>query len=258
LVYSFNRGRIGLTPTISTVTESLQRYPVLFDCLQRLNRKWRRQSPSYKALANYLPDEQKFTFLQIGANDGITTDPYREFMIRQTFRGIAVEPVPSTFIKLQYNYQPYANVLPLNCAVGYPPGKLPFYTWSTSFLEGKGQWGKELTGLAGFSREKLVDFLSSESSPDDCIEELIVPVRTVEELMDAHDFDQFDALFLDCEGHEQNILTNMDMQKVNPRLIVFEHTHFGERATEIEDHLAKHGFAFTHLQYDTLAYRLPT
>jgi FkbM family methyltransferase len=240
------------------VTQWLKRHPVLFDRLQRLNRRWRHRSAIYTALVQHLPQGHSFSFLQIGANDGITTDPYREFMISSAARGLAVEPVPTTFAKLKRNYTSYPNVQLINGAVGYPAGKLPFFALSPAYLEGKGAWGAELTGLAGFSRQKLEDFLGPNESPESCIQELHVPVHTIEELMTAYNYDRFDALFLDCEGHEQNILTNMDMKRVNPRLIVFEHTHFGERAAEIEDHLAKHGFAFTHLQYDTVAYRLPT
>jgi FkbM family methyltransferase len=77
-----------------------------------------------------------------------------------------------------------------------------------------------------------VHCLGSHEDPNACIQEIIIPVLTVEDIMLKYGFDRFDCLFIDCEGHEENILTQLDYDLVQPRLIVFEHTHFGERAAD--------------------------
>jgi hypothetical protein len=66
-------------------------------------------------------------------------------MIRRHAQGVAVEPVPDFFTAMRHNYNVYPNVLPENCAVGYPAGRLPFYTYTDVFLKSKGD-SKELAG----------------------------------------------------------------------------------------------------------------
>jgi FkbM family methyltransferase len=237
-----------------TLAQFLRRFPRLFDRIQRLNRKWRSQTPIYTEISKHLPKNQPFSFLQIGANDGISTDPFREFMIHPTARGVTTEPVPEYFAKMQASYLSYPHVITENHAIGYPSGRLPFYAYAAAYLSSKGMT-PDLAGLAGFSRDKLVASLQPNDDPVACIQEIIIPVLTIEEVMAKHGFESFDCLFMDCEGHEENILTHMDYSKVKPRLIVFEHTHYGDRAEAIETHLAQHGFIFTRLQYDTIASR---
>lgn len=236
---------------MSVFAQWLRRYPEVFDRLNRINRHWRRPSSIYGELAKHMPD-RPFTFLQIGANDGISNDPYREFMIQPEARGCAVEPVPEFYRAMCRNYISYPNVLPENCAIGYPAGRLPFYAYNAAFLKSKRD-SKELAGLASFTRQKLLVPLSATELPDECIQEIIIPVNTVEDLMVKHGFDCFDCLFIDCEGYEENILTNINYKMVKPRLIVFEHTHLAESGKAVESHLAEWGFHFKRLTYDTIA-----
>jgi FkbM family methyltransferase len=239
---------------MSTLAQQLRRFPVIFDYLNRFNRQLRGGSVLFRELVKLLPPHEPFTFLQIGANDGISTDPFREFMIRPNVRGIAVEPVPEYFELMQASYVRYPNVIPENHAIGYPSAHLPFYAYSSAYLDSKGRT-PDLAGLAGFSRDKLVAGLQPSDDPSTCIQELIIPVHTVEEVMARHGFSSFDCLFIDCEGHEENILTQLDYDRVNPRLIVFEHTHHADRIQLIEDHLTSRGFHLERLEFDTIASR---
>ena len=239
---------------MSSAAQILRKFPRVFDQLARVARVIGRQTPIYRIMSKVSLLEEDFTFLQIGANDGISHDPFREFIIRRNARGVTTEPVPEFFTSMSRNYSAYPNVLPENCAVGYPAGRMPFYAYSATFLKSKND-SKELAGLASFLREKLVQCLEPEEDSNACIQEIIIPVVTVEDLMVKHGFDRFDCLFMDCEGHEENILTQLDYEVVKPRLIVFEHTHYGERAERIEAHLSARGFAFTRLSHDTVAVR---
>jgi len=239
---------------MSSLPQKLRRYPRLFDCLNGVARQFGRTTELFRQLKQLLPANKPFNFIQIGANDGISHDPFREFMIRRTACGVTAEPVPEFFTVMCRNYSAYPHVVPENCAVGYPAGRLPFYAYTSAFLKSKGD-SKELAGLASFSREKLMQCLGHDDDSNACIQEIIIPVLTVESIMVKHGFDRFDCLFMDCEGHEENILTQLNYEVVKPRLIVFEHTHYGERAVRIEEHLSAKGFVFTRLSHDTVASR---
>ncbi len=239
---------------MSAFAQWLRRYPVLFDLLNRLNRRWRHTSSIYSELIKHLPVGSSFTFLQIGANDGVSKDPFREFMIRREARRVAAEPVPEYFASLCRNYCQYSHVIPENSAIGYPAGQLPFYAYAPEYLATRKD-SMELTMLASFTRDKLLSSLKPNESADACIQEIIIPVCTVEQVMERYGFKQFDCLFIDCEGHEENIICQLDFDRVKPRLIVFEHTHQGERNKVIEARLTEQGFTFVHLTHDTIASR---
>lgn len=234
------------------IAQFLRKSPVVFDKLNRFIRWSGRRTALYSELASLIQWESPFTFLQIGANDGISHDPFREFMIRPNARGVAVEPVPDYFAVMRKNYVAYSQVIPENCGVGYPAGHLPFYAFQSDYIASKGG-SKELAGLAGFAREKLLACIGADETPEDCIRELIIPVQTVEGLMTKYEFDQFDCLFMDCEGYEENILTHMDFDRVRPNIIVYEHTHYKDGGERIMAHLAARGFNFTRLTHDTVA-----
>lgn len=236
-----------------TFSQKLRRFPKLFDSLNRLNRL-RHKTPLYQALLQHLPKGKPFTFLQIGANDGISHDPYREFMIRSNARGLAAEPVPEYFAQLTNNYRLYPNLTPINCAIGYPASTLPFHAYSPHYLETCTN-AKELAGLASFDKSKLIAELRPDADPSSSIQTININVRTVEEVVAAHGFSNIDCIFMDCEGHEDNILTNLDFNHIQPKLISFEHTQHPDNARAIVLHLAKHGFACIQLSHDTVAHR---
>ncbi len=238
---------------METLPQKLRRYPKIFDVLNKLNRL-RSRTPLFETLSQHLPKNQPFTFLQIGANDGIFHDPYREFMIRHNARGLAAEPVPEYFAQLTRNYQSYSSVTPINCAIGYPASTLPFYAYTPTYLETCFN-AKELTGLASLDKSKLASQLRPGSDPDSSIQTITINVRTVEEVIASHGFQTIDCLFMDCEGHEDNILTNLNFQQVQPKLVAFEHTHHPHEDNNIVNHLANQGFKCTRLDYDTVAYR---
>jgi hypothetical protein len=51
-------------------------------------------------------DRPDFFFVQIGANNGVTDDPIRQFLIKYHWHGVLVEPQPRVFQQLLKNYEP--------------------------------------------------------------------------------------------------------------------------------------------------------
>jgi hypothetical protein len=58
-----------------------------------------------------------FFFVQIGANDGISSDPIHGFVTRNRVAGLAVEPLQDIFARLVANYRDYPAVKPVNVAL---------------------------------------------------------------------------------------------------------------------------------------------
>lgn len=232
--------------------------PRAFDLLKSCGRGLGRRSPLYDALEAAIAPLGRFTFLQIGGNDGISNDPYREFMIRPQARGVTVEPVPEYFARLKSNYAAYPQVTCLNVCVSYDGGsEACLYAYTEAYLRSIGN-SQELAGIAGFRRDHLAAQVRPPHRADDCIREVRIASVTVEQILARSGLDRFDCLFLDCEGHEEHVLLGMNYETVRPCVIAFEHTYFSTEGSAIDRHLQSKGFTLHRLQYDTVAVRQPT
>jgi FkbM family methyltransferase len=237
------------------IKNSLSHSPRVFDLVKAIGRRCGKSSGIYSGLKSQIDSMGAFTFLQVGANDGLTNDPYREFMIRGQACGVAAEPVPEYFARLSSNYRGYKGVECLNAAIAYGATSTSFFTFTPKYLDSLGG-ALELAGLAGFSREKLELVLPPEVSPSECIQEISVKTCTVEQILEERRLGGFDCIFMDCEGHELNILQGMDFAKVKPRLIAYEHTHYPEGLSPLDELLQSKGFKIQKYEFDAVAIRV--
>ena len=76
----------------------------------------------------------EFTFVQIGANDGVTADPIRPILslIDAKPVGIVVEPVSEYFEELKTEYSSFEGVTPLQLAIHPSRRELTLYYPSKS------------------------------------------------------------------------------------------------------------------------------
>src|SRR5947209_8058963 len=65
-------------------------------------------------LIHEIPD---LFFLQIGAHDGITDDPLRQYVLKYHWRGLLLEPQPRLFAQLKANYQSEPQLMFENAAL---------------------------------------------------------------------------------------------------------------------------------------------
>ena len=66
----------------------------------------------HSLLSSYIRKKGKLSFIQIGANDGISSDPLYRFVKRNRgkVKGIVVEPLPDFFVKLKKNYSGFPEI----------------------------------------------------------------------------------------------------------------------------------------------------
>ena len=213
------------------------------------------QTELYRVLKHHLKDLGRFSFLQAGANDGLSHDPFREFIIGSRSNGILVEPLRFFFEQLKGNYRHRDSGLSFeNCALSYPSSPVSFYTLDPCFLRTI-PYDPTLWGAAGLSKDHLLHHLPKGADWEAHVVEVTVPAHTIEELMELHGLDSIDCLFLDLEGHEPNVLLNMDFERVRPRLIVYEHIHLGDQRAAVDARLASEGFGLHACSQDVVATR---
>lgn len=234
-------------------SKMLKKHPALFDSVKRFSRRIGRTNPLYDKLASEAALRSPLRFIQIGANDGISCDPIREFIVRYSWTGLVVEPIPQVFELLKRSYMEQPIVTPVNCAITYGQQQesLKLYAVSTSALK---RFPAHASMISSSNKNHLSQILPA--LRDDEISELVIRATTIEQLLDEYKFCDIDFLHLDVEGHEANILLNLDFERINPQFVLFESIHLLEAERSlIEERLIKKGFVCSTYGADTFAHK---
>jgi FkbM family methyltransferase len=194
--------------------------------------------------------------VQIGANDGSTEDPIVELLHRNPgWGGLFVEPVPYVFDRLCASRAgspgrfTFANV-----AVSDRSGVDLFYFLERSARDALPELPMWYDQLGSFDRHHIAKHF-----PDARVEPFVRTVEvmclTLDELLERYRVPSMDVLHVDTEGHDWNILKQIDLSRWSPRVILFEHAHLSE--TEKDAATAKFALRYRLLRLarDTLCLR---
>ena len=200
------------------------------------------------ALALHMHQRQNDRLIvQIGANDGVTSDPIHDLI--QCFNATAflVEPLPSNFKKLQERYESHDNIHTINAAIGKTNG-----TQSIWKLKDDGKWkSHNWTGLiASFDKEHLIRHGASPSE----IEEIQVETITLSTLLERYSLKSLPFLQTDTEGFDDEIVKMAIDLPSPPKFINFEHTGLSiPKTRSLFDALALKRYRWVHSRWDSLA-----
>jgi FkbM family methyltransferase len=191
------------------------------------------------------------SFVQVGANDGNRADPIKDFVKGAAWTGLMIEPVPFVFASLEQVFGSQSSRLILeNCAVGPFNGRATFYACREPH-----------SPLSSFDRGTITKHREWALSvglpdPETCIEEIDVPVWTLESLCNKHDIRGPDVLVTDTEGYDCKAVLSLDIGKRLPPIIYFEHAHCPDEDTEaLRETLTKLEYRLMTDQYNGLAIR---
>ncbi|MEW5811286.1 MAG: FkbM family methyltransferase [Actinomycetota bacterium] len=219
-----------MTSPVNRIKSWLKEQPEIYDRVRPLQRAFSK-TEAYKyldALSRF--NESPLSFIQIGANDGLRNDPIREFIVRDEWNGVLVEPLPDVFAKLIENYSArrFSRLHFENVAVSHRDDEvLEFWTYKESFLQAlSAEQRLYYLRKSSFDRDHLLQFLEGEAEAAGALQKIDVPCTSVTELALRHFPDGvFDLLVIDAEGHEQVILESLDFNRVRPKVIFFESEH---------------------------------
>ena len=131
---------------------------------------------------------------EIGANDGHSHDPLHP--IPPGWTGVLVEPQPAVFARLRHTVGDHPGLRLVNAAVTGTQGTVPFFAPASD------------------------DTLGS-LYPQPGAERIEVDAVT----FDGLGLERLDLLVVDTEGHDWEILRHAPLERLRPRLIVYEHFH---------------------------------
>ena len=235
----------------------------LYRAYDRAVRRFDPKSIEYE-VNEYSKRHRHATFIQVGANDGKTWDPFYYFIRRDGWRGIVIEPQRAVFEhKLQATYGSVRGITLMNVAVDIAAGSRPLYRYAFS----SSRWP---TGLASFDKERLITNFKSDYIRDNIEREGVTVVDDPEAYLVADvvscvtfgsilatlSNDSIDFVLTDVEGHDIAILDTFPLDRVRPANIVFELPI--ERDQSLDDFMTKlrdHGYRIKESGRDAIAMR---
>lgn len=169
-------------------------------------------------------------FIQVGANDGVINDPF--VSIIRDWAGLLIEPQYDVYQKLRKNREVMSRVICENAAVAGTSGEQYLYRLSFS----NERWATGLSSLDRTTLEKHIESgyvqkLAASNSvklpmeKNTWIESIGVKTVPLEELMISHQFLKVNALLIDAEGWDFEILKLFPWHICLPQLVIYEQLH---------------------------------
>ena len=247
---------------LSNVRHWTKSHPQVYDTLKAVKRMVSpRTDPVYCALDAFSRAmDRNVKFIQIGANDGLRNDPVREFVVRDHWQGVLVEPLPHVFELLVRNYAPnrFSGLQFVNAAVSHVDGEsLAFWTFRKDVLANYDEETQlEYLRKASFERSHVERFLTAAPFGVEALEEIRVPCVSVQGLVERYFTPPaYNLLVIDAEGHEDTILSSIDFSRASPHAIFFESHHPGEKRRGVTQRLKAADYTVHQLIGDTFAVR---
>lgn len=163
--------------------------------------------------------------IQIGANDG-KSDDFLFNCFDDNLEAILIEPIEDAFKKLEKNYENFVKAKCLNLAVDIDNKSKEIFCVNKKFYEFYKKKYNEvnvewLDVLSSFNKKHLINHGIKEKH----IVSKFIECKTISELINQYNFQNFDLLIIDVEGYDLVILNNF-IQTINIKpMIIFEWIH---------------------------------
>jgi FkbM family methyltransferase len=158
-------------------------------------------------------------YLQVGTHDGVMVDPMYGFVAEKwkSIQGLLLEPIPSSFDKLQKNYSKYPSILPVNVAIHNTNTVMEMFTVNEKKAH---RYPEHVSGMSSFSKENLT--LIGHVIEED-IMSVQVQCKTVESILRQYELIDINLMIIDTEGYDYDILSELNFGIINPKIVRFEH-----------------------------------
>jgi FkbM family methyltransferase len=242
-------------PRTTVIKDYLRKAPLVYGILKWIYRLFRGpdatvQEQIVKAIGN----KSDVFFIQVGSNDGVQGDPIHDLVIsRQSWRGIFIEPINFLFRRLRNNYGDDERFVFENVAISNKKEIRKFY-----YVSEKAKTELDLPywhdQLGSFDRGHIAKMLGNEMSP--YIIEENVECQPLQDVLDKNKVEAIDLLHIDTEGFDYQVLSQLDIKRYKPSVILFEHHLLSdEEFIKARKLLRRTGYRLLQYGNDTLAVR---
>jgi FkbM family methyltransferase len=193
-------------------------------------------------------------FVQIGSNDGVTSDPLRGFTQVHGWSGVLVEPVPYVFSCLRQMRGSDHRIRLENAAIADHDGESEFFHLRQRGPEDKlPEWYDQ---IGSFSLQTILSHEEYIPRLRDLLVTTTVKSITFESLCAKYGIERFDLLHIDTEGYDWEILRRIDLDRHRPTVVLYEHSHLTPQdRRSAQNRLESYGYAWHELTNDTIGIR---
>jgi FkbM family methyltransferase len=206
-----------------------------------------------RQVAEHFPD---LCFIQVGANDGVSNDPIREFVVRnRKWNGVFIEPLPSMFALLERNYR-YARHPGLHFLQAAISDHMDTATVWKIKDEEYHRYPVAFRGMASFDATHLSkQFPARASEIESHLERVEVPCVTYNSIVRTYQLDRVDLLVVDVEGHEPTIMRDVPLTgPIRPKIVLFEVAHMSLSVEqELREGFEESGYCYRRFGKDAVA-----
>jgi FkbM family methyltransferase len=184
---------------------------------------------------------QAFTFIQVGAFDGVTKDPLRKYIDACCWSGILLEPQPRPAAQLRELYRENDRIVVLEAALDRQPGKRSLFTVDCD------EFPKWAGGMASFDRTHIVrnSYLFPTFNADTMISEIAVDCVSFDSVLEHVGSNRIDLLQIDAEGADGFVLSLFPFDRMQPAIIHWESKNMTKSQQEATlEMLRGHGYSF--------------
>lgn len=182
-------------------------------------------------LEKYLSDGNP-TIIQIGSNDGKTDDPLHAVAKKNSnWQLLFIEPVAYLFDRLKQNYGASERFTFENVGINSTGESQPFYSIKRSEIYKENGLSEKFNQIGSFDKNHVLNLGGQRLGHDKIsalIEEVQVDCTTLQQLFDSNSIKALDALLIDAEGYDWQILKQLDLRVYQPAIIFFEYTNLTE------------------------------
>ncbi|HEX3186569.1 MAG TPA: FkbM family methyltransferase [Pyrinomonadaceae bacterium] len=242
-------------PASERIKAVLRNLPLVYPAGKWIYRQFRRSDPTVQErILKTIGDKPTVFFVQVGSNDGVHGDPIHDLIVsRPSWSGIFVEPVNFLYQKLRKNYGEAERFVFENVAIGTEKGRKKFYYVSAKAREELDlpYWHDQ---LGSFDKAHITSGLGDKITP--YIVEEDVECLPLNEVLDRNRVDAIDLFHIDTEGFDYKVLSQLDIDRYKPSVIMFEHHLLtDEEFDKARKLLRKTGYRLHYCDGDILALR---
>lgn len=183
--------------------------------------------------------------LQVGCHIGNTPNDYIFNEIDLNGFCVFIEPVKDYFELLKENYNtkyPKNNFTFLNLGCSDKDHTITLYKPIVN--DESPSWANQLTSvLLHHTRNHNLNINT---------EKIEIEAKTLNTIIVEHSITSIEILSVDTEGHDYEVLQGIDLNKIKPKEIIFEHKHldgtnqtFGFKYYKLINHLFSNGYQIT-------------
>jgi FkbM family methyltransferase len=156
-----------------------------------------------------------FSFIQIGANDGVSFDDFFWLVTHFNGCGLAIEPMTEAFERLTHNYRPYPGVKPVRLALHPTLSGVTLFRVAATKMDSVPPW-------AYGSASMDPTWLPRQGVKDEVLEQENCPAASLMSIVDDYQINDLNVLQIDVEGFDLEVIKMIDFDKLHPDIIRFE------------------------------------